>query len=196
MEIIKSTIINLLEKSTRKGMNDLIKYLLDSDYFTAPASTKYHSNVPGGLAFHSMNVRNLMAEKNERFNLDIPEETINIAGLLHDFCKVGFYTTGKRWFKDTTHGTWKSYDTYLCKDDFPIGHGEKSVIMLQKYIELTDVEIMMIRWHMGTSEESCNIRSYFNAVSKYPQIVIMQTSDFEASQLMEEVTPPNTPGKN
>ena len=187
-EIIKSTIINLLKNSHRKNMDKLIEYLISSDYFTAPASTKYHSNIPSSLAMHSLNVRNLIAEKNERFNLGIPEETVNIAGLLHDFCKIDFYTTGKRWLKDS-NGTWKSYDTYLCKDNFPIGHGEKSVIMIQKYIELTDVEIMMIRWHMGTSEEFCNIRSYFNAASKYPQIVIMQTSDFEASQLLEEIKP-------
>lgn len=189
-ELVKSTILNLLRDIHRSGMDNLINYLLSSDYFTAPASTKYHSNIPGGLAFHSLNVRNLLFEKNKQFNLGISEESINITGLLHDFCKVGFYTTGRRWSKDS-HGTWKSYETYLCKDNFPIGHGEKSVIMLQKYIQLTDIEIMMIRWHMGTSEEFCNIRSYFNAANKYPQIVIMQTSDFEASQLLEEITPPN-----
>jgi hypothetical protein len=184
----KELILETLGKIERPGMDKVIEFLKESDYFTAPASTKYHGNYPGALAEHSWNVRELFHEKNKKYNLGVPEESVDIAALLHDFCKIGFYYTETKWAKDGS-GAWKSYEEYAWKDDFPVGHGERSVIQIMKLMQLTDLEIMLIRWHMGLTDEFCNTRAYYNAVGKYPAIVAIHTSDYEASTFLEKTLP-------
>ena len=147
----KENIIDLtmtrLRKVNREGMDALIEFLVENtDYFTAPASTKYHGNYEGGLIRHSNNVVNLLYEKNKRYNLGIPDESIIICGLLHDICKCNFYQKSVKWEKE--NGKWKSFLSYSIKDTMPLGHGAKSVIILQEFIKLTDLEKYMIMWHM------------------------------------------------
>ena len=199
---MKEKIISLLETVQREGMQDLINYLESSDYFTAPASTKYHSCHPGGLAEHSLNVYKLLEHKNKVYKLEIPQESIIIIALLHDLCKVDFYATEKKsvlkgkikvmknrkvdgeWKQvEEEVNDWQEEDTYTVKDQFPAGHGEKSVIILQKYIKLTDFEIMAIRWHMGFSEQVGY--SFNNVLELMPSIIAIYTADLEASYILE-----------
>ena len=182
---VKNTIINLLLSTDRKGITDIIDLLNTSDFYTAPASTKYHGNYEGGLAQHSLNVYNQFSLKCHLYKLKVPRESIILCSILHDILKINTYTKGTKWRKDKKDN-WEEYQTYLYEDKLPIGHGEKSIIILQKYIKLTDQEIMLIRWHMGTFNLSSNeMYTYYDAVELYPEIVALHTADYEATTFLE-----------
>ncbi|MCT8978283.1 HD domain-containing protein [Clostridium sp. CX1] len=182
---VKEKVIELLSNTQRKGMDRVIKYLEESDFFVAPASTKYHGNYEGGLAEHSLNVYDLFSEKNKRFNLGLGEDSVAIAALLHDFCKINFYNKQTCWRKNDSN-RWESYEGYKVQDDFPIGHGEKTIIMLQCFIRLTKEEILMMRWHMGSSEPKEMQMNISNAYNLVPAAAALHTADMEASYLLEE----------
>ncbi len=171
----RSTIIKLLrEHANRKGMDNLIKWLDEKDFFLAPASTKYHLSQEGGLAQHSLNVYNLFNEKCKRYGINISDSSIIICGLFHDVCKVEFY-----YKKQNEPG-------YGVIELAPLGHGEKSVIMLQRFIDLTKREMMLIRWHMNMFDVSDTGRmSLKSAIKMYPEIVLLFTADYEASVMLE-----------
>lgn len=187
----KETIIMELRKIHRADIGNVINFLLNSDFFTAPASTKYHNSYDGGLAEHSLNAWYILGEKNKFYSLGLSDENIAITGLLHDVCKVDFYKKGiknvKKGMKDNGYGkqvaNWVEEEVWECEDSFPLGHGEKSVIRLMKLMPLEDIEIAMIRWHMGGYEPKENYRDLGNAVDKYPQIIAMHSADLEASHL-------------
>lgn len=172
----KARIIKLLIKANKVGIENLIEYLQDTDYFMAPASTKYHGASDGFLAEHSLNVYDLLKEKNERYKLGLSESNITISTLLHDVCKINVYEKKK---KENN-----SFE-YVYNDKLPLGHGEKSVIIVEKYIDLENIEMMLIRWHMGMWEEGTNIRTIGNAMKLYPAIAAMQCADMEASRYLE-----------
>jgi hypothetical protein len=185
-----------LSRTERIGIDKVIIYLEGSDFYTAPASANHHSNVEGGLALHSWTVFQLLCEKNERFNLSMPNDTLIICGLLHDFCKINTY---KRTIKNVKKGTKKDYkgkdvanwveeEVWTSEDQFPVGHGEKSVMLLQEFIKLCQVEIMMIRWHMGGYEPKDNYWTMNRARELFPMITVMSTADLEASHILEKVT--------
>lgn len=185
----KNKIIELLNSTGRKGIENVIKYLEESDFFVAPASTKYHGNYDGGLAEHSTYVYQLFKEKNERFNLGLSDESVIITAILHDFCKINFYNKQTCWRKNDSN-RWESYEGYKVQDDFPIGHGEKSVIMLQCFIRLSKAEIMMIRWHMGNTEPAEMMMNISNAFKLIPAAAALHTADMEASYLLEQHVEP------
>ncbi len=189
----KQEIISILAATGRPGIENLITYLQETDFFTAPASTKYHGAYEGGLAEHSLHVWHILQEKNNYYSLGLKPETIGITALLHDLCKINFYTRdtknvlkGK---KDNGYGKlvndWQEEEVWVCKDQFPVGHGEKSVITALKFIQLTDLEIAMIRWHMGGYEPKDSYRDMGNAVEMYPFVVALQTADMESSHLLD-----------
>jgi len=179
---MKTQILSELNKVKHEGMQELIKWLEESDFFEAPASTKYHGAFDGGLVEHSWNVFKLLKEKNQRYNLGLSEETIIICGLLHDVTKISFYK--KYWRYSKLNNELEFY--YKVEDSFPIGHSEKSIIILQKFIKLTPEEIVMIRWHMGTYELSWqNKMAFYNAVEKFPSVITMHTADLESAFLLE-----------
>jgi hypothetical protein len=182
---VKEKIITLLNSTARPGIDKVIKYMEGSDFFVAPASTKYHGNYDGGLAEHSLNVYELFKEKNERFKLGLGKETIIIAAILHDFCKINFYNK-QTCYKKNDSNRWESYEGYKVQDDFPIGHSEKSIIMLQCFIRLTKTEIIMIRWHMGNTEPSEMMMNIGNAFKLVPAAAALHTSDMEATYLLEQ----------
>ena len=140
----KIEFINLLRSTGREGIETLINWLeTKSDFFTAPSSTIYHGNYDGGLCQHSLNVykaakefiKNSQTTALKEYELDkISDTSIIIAALLHDLCKTNFYVKEYKNFKDEATNTWKKYQTYKCVDNFPLGHGEKSVIMIQNFI--------------------------------------------------------------
>jgi hypothetical protein len=158
---VKEAIIARLEAVKRDGMPELIKWLSGNDFFTAPASTKYHGAFVGGLAAHSLQVATTMEALNQALGLGYSAETINIVGLLHDVCKTNTYGKAMKSqkaknpdgsFKLDHKGkpVWEDVETWDYLDSAsPLGHGEKSVILLLKHIELTGEEILAINWHMG-----------------------------------------------
>lgn len=184
----KEQILDALGKHARNGMDRLIFFLNSTDFFTAPASTKYHGAYVGGLAEHSWNVRNILTHKNKIYNLGLSQESIDIIGICHDLCKVGFYKLGKKSVKvgqkPDGKPIWEDQDVYEVDETYPLGHGEKSVILLQQFIQLNDDEIMAIRWHMGPWEDKDN-KSLSSAFGKYPVAVAMHTADMEATYLIE-----------
>jgi hypothetical protein len=181
---VKEQIIDLLKSTGRQGIESLIAFLEESDFFTTPASTKYHSSYEGGLAFHSMNVYKIFCHKNKIYKLGLENDTLIICGLLHDICKVNFYKKGTRNVKE--EGQWVQKEVWEVEDKDPMGHGEKSVITLMQYIELTPFERMAIRWHMGAWEGKDNSMSLGNAMNMYPVIAALQTADMESSYLIEK----------
>lgn len=196
MEDLKKIILNELLEVQRDGMDNLIDYICNkTDYFTAPASTKYHSNYENGLAEHSHKVTQLFREKNERFKLGLSENTIKICGYFHDLCKCNFYKRGIKNIKDgkKINGYGKEVDNWIEKevweidDQLPLGHGSKSVILLQEFISLSTFEVMAILFHMGLPEDYEMKIAYNNATKKYPAIIALHSADLESSYLLEEI---------
>ena len=177
---MKETIIQLLKSTNREGMDSLIDFLEKSDFFKAPASTRFHGDHEGGLAEHSFKVYEILKEKVKIAGLDIPEETIIISALLHDICKTNFYKIDYRNAKNSL-GVWEKVPYYTIEDTIPYGHGEKSVMMLTEYIKLTNNEKYAIRWHMGFSEPKELYGTLGQAFAKYPFALLLHEADMEAT---------------
>ncbi|MBO7273861.1 MAG: HD domain-containing protein [Clostridia bacterium] len=176
------------EKITREGADKLLDFLLNgSDFFTAPASTRYHGAHEGGLVEHSLNVYDCLADMvdrlHERYGIEYTDESIAIAGLLHDICKVNFYKTSYRNVKDET-GRWQSVPYYTIEDTLPYGHGEKSAYIVSAYMRLTRDEAFAIRYHMGFSgtEDPGNVG---RALEMFPLAYATCCADMEAAFLLE-----------
>ncbi|MFU0784542.1 HD domain-containing protein [Clostridium sp.] len=182
-EEIKAKIIELLSSTERKGIDKVIKYLEDSDFFEAPASTRYHGNYKGGLAEHSLNVYEIFKKKNIEYDFGLSDDTVKITALLHDICKANFYTVSTRNVKK--NGSWIKVPYYAVDDQAPFGHGEKSVILLQQFIKLSKEEILIIRWHMGGYESSQNYNSISKAWNICKAGVALHTADLESSYILE-----------
>lgn len=194
---MKTKIIELLKATERERIDKVIDYLQNkSDYFTAPASTTFHGNYPGGLAEHSLNVYNVamriktvMIEMNPELANRINNESIAIVTLLHDLCKTNVYKIEKKNRK--VNGTWIEMDAYgVDYSKFPLGHGEKSVIMLLSLgFPLTRDEMLAIRWHMAAWElpfQSAEAKSNLNAAREQcPLLAVLQAADGLASSLLE-----------
>ena len=177
---MKEQIIELLKSTNREGMDNLIEFLEKSDFFKAPASTRFHGDHEGGLAEHSFKVYEILKEKVKIAGLDISEETIIISALLHDICKTNFYKIDYRNAKNSL-GVWEKVPYYTVEDTIPYGHGEKSVMMLTEYIKLTNNEKYAIRWHMGFSEPKELYGTLGQAFAKYPFALLLHEADMEAT---------------
>lgn len=173
----------LLLSTKRPGIENLVQWLDNSDFKVAPASTRYHSNYEGGLLKHSLNVYEECMRQQDLIKLfNVPKESIIITSLLHDICKVNYYKMEMRNVKK--NGAWVQEPYYTVEDMFPMGHGEKSIIIAQQYIQLTEVEIAMIRNHMGGFVDT----SYFsssNLFNKYPESIILHIADMKATYILE-----------
>lgn len=175
----------------REGAGALLDYLMSpaSDFFTAPASTRYHNAWEGGLCAHSLNVYDCLVDYmnrpkvKEEFGLLYTEESIAIAALLHDLCKVNVYKVSSRNVKDE-FGRWKTVPYYEFDDQLPYGHGEKSVYIISGYMKLTREEAFAIRYHMGFSEEA-NVRNVGAAFEMFPLAVALSIADTEATFFVE-----------
>lgn len=176
----------------REGADKLLEYLDSpaSDFFTAPASTRYHGSREGGLCEHSINVykclKNYLArpEVQAEYGLQYEEETIAIAALLHDICKVNCYKVSQRNVKGPD-GKWQSVPYYEFDDQLPYGHGEKSVYIASGYMRLTREEAFAIRYHMGFSTEM-DARNVGNAFAAYPLAIALYISDMEATYFVDD----------
>ncbi len=177
---------------TREGSQELLAYLTgpSSDFFTAPASTRYHSAYEGGLLDHSLNVYECLKDYLERnkvkdeFGLSYSDESIAIVSLLHDLCKVNVYRVSTRNVKDPVTGQWKPMPYYEFDDKLPYGHGEKSVYIISGYMKLTREEAFAIRYHMGFSNED-DPRNVGAAFEQFPLALALSIADTEATYFIE-----------
>ena len=176
----------------REGADKLLEYLLSpaSDFFTAPASARFHSSYECGLLDHSLNVYDCLDSYlkspriKETFGFEYSDESIAIVALLHDLCKVNVYKKGFRNVKDEK-GAWQRVDTFEFDDKLPYGHGEKSVYIISGYMKLTREEAFAIRYHMGYSSPTEDPRNVSAAFEMFPLAFALSTADSEATYYLE-----------
>ena len=174
----------------REGADKLLEYLTSpaSDFFTAPASARFHSSYEGGLVDHSINVFECLksyldSDRAKDFGFEYSDESIAIVSLLHDLCKVNVYKKGFRNVKDEK-GMWQRVDTFEFDDKLPYGHGEKSVYIISGYMKLTREEAFAIRYHMGYSSTE-DPRNISTAFEMFPLAFALSTADSEATYYIE-----------
>ena len=179
------------DKIHRDGTDKLLDFLENkSDFFTCPASTRYHGAYEGGLLRHSLNVYRCLVSYMERervkseYGLTATEESIAIVALLHDLCKVNFYRTSFRNAKNEQTGVWEKVPYYEIHDTLPYGHGEKSVYMISGFMRLSREEAMAIRWHMGFSGTE-DKNTVGKALEMFPLAFALSVADMEASYFLE-----------
>ncbi len=174
----------------REGADALLSYLMSDacDFFRAPASTRFHGSYEGGLVEHSLNVYDCLCDYLARkrvkdvYGVEYSAESIAIAALLHDLCKINFYVESTRNVKE--NGVWKSVPYYTIDDRLPYGHGEKSVYIASGYMRLTRDEAFAIRYHMGfTGPEDVN--SVSSAFEMFPLAFALNVADSEAAYFIE-----------
>ena len=189
LEKYKEEFCRLLRSTEREGIENLISWLEnETDFFTAPASTKRHGSYEGGLLIHSLSVYRIL----NNFSKNLPgveKNSLIIAGLLHDLCKVNFYVKTIRNVKIPGERRGEEVEVYGIEDTLPLGHGEKSVYMAMKYIQLTDEEAMAIRWHMGGYDDAA--RSYVGGIAqssafeKYPMAAAVAIADMYDTYIID-----------
>lgn len=179
------------DKIHREGADKLLEFLCSDacDFFTAPASTRYHGAYEGGLLEHSLNVYDCLCDYmarprvRETYGITYSDESIAIAALLHDLCKINFYKTSFRNVKDET-GRWNSVPYYTIEDSLPYGHGEKSVYIASGYMKLTRDEAFAIRYHMGFSGPEDN-GTVGQALEMFPLAFALCVADSESAYYLE-----------
>lgn len=192
----KDEYISLLRQTGREGIDSVVDYLDKAGFFRAPASVNRHLSRDGGLLEHSMNVyrmammlREQMVAMKPETEQRLPVESVTITALLHDVCKANIYRKVTKYRKDANN-RWESYDGYDTDyGRFPLGHGEKSVVMLLRLgLELTNDEVLAIRWHMGAWDlafQSYEAKSNISAASDVPLVAIIQAADALAAHVLE-----------
>lgn len=177
----------------REGIEKLLEHLqTETDFFYAPCSTRYHLCVEGGLVIHSLNVANVFNQLCNIYRPTFSVESRYLCSLFHDICKYHCYDPVKKSRKtgkllQNGKPEWEDYMGYDFVEEFPYGHGEKSVYLLQKFVTLTDEEAMAIRWHMGFSDASFKggQQSISNAMKLYPIIALLHSADIIATSMEE-----------
>ena len=158
---MKEKFIELLKSTNREGMDELLDFIEKTDFYTAPASTRFHGCYEKGLLEHSLKVYEILKEKVKHAPIEIetPEESLIIIALLHDICKANFYKVDYRNAKNEL-GVWEKVPYYTIDDTIPYGHGEKSVMMISEYLKLT-------------------------AEEKYPLAVLVYEADLESTYFFD-----------
>jgi len=179
----QANVTQLLRETGRPGIDSLIEWLeTGTDYFDAPASSRldYHGCHPYGLVEHSINVYTVFLQKVMQYGLEVGDDEVVIASLMHDLCKVNQYRPNR-----LKSGNISGPKPYVIEDDLPIGHGEKSLYLVAQHIDLTDTEAMLIRWHMGPFADGWE--NYENKVGEAcPAIYAFHNADQEASKYMDK----------
>ncbi len=189
-----------LAKVQRPGMDKLLEYIRKSDFYSAPASTKFHLSCPGGLLQHSLNVLDALRgllDRNAAENTweyrtagqtvdTIPDDSVIIMALLHDLCKTYFYSISYRNAKNAA-GNWEKVPYYTVQDRMPLGHGPKSVMLIKEYTTLTSMEMYAIWHHMGRTGDFENDSAVGRSMEMFPAVLALQTADMMASRFMEDM---------
>lgn len=192
----KADFLTIYKDIRRPGADKLLAWLESTDFFTAPAGAKHHGAHAGGLVVHSLNVWNRLREItlrdtiNGKAILDLaPEtnETVAILALLHDVCKVGVYHTETKRRRNPDTGTWEDCQAYTFRDPLPLGHGEKSLYLITKYMALTEEEALAIRWHMGAFDDAVKggSRALDAAMDVSPWVWRLHEADMCAARIDE-----------
>ena len=165
----------------------LDKLQVTTDFFYAPASSKYHSSYPGGLSDHSLFVAEVLVDlTDKKVCVWDREESPYLIGLLHDLTKCGCYST--KWDSSPLGGIdkiWYEPNPYYQRLD-PI-HGADSVAKANGFFDLTEEEEACIRWHMGAYEKE-NWNGYDEAIRQFRNILWTHTADMYASKILETQT--------
>lgn len=181
----KERFISLCNGIDRDGIHELMEWLEKSDFYSAPASARFHGNYAGGLLEHSLNVYGEMKRLLEIYgdSVSVSESTIRIVSLFHDLCKVNSYTTEKRNRKNIA-GQWESYDAYSIKEKLCYGgHGSKSVFILQSFIKLTPEEAIAINCHMASWDGNKDVK---NAFEQFPLAWLVHVADEASTFIIEK----------
>ena len=173
---------------SRPGADRLLEWLSSTDFFKAPASTRFHGACEEGLVMHSLNVYHALMDR--FFEEGDNPESMAICGLLHDLCKANYYKAGSRNVKNEATGQWEKVPIFMVEDQFPYGHGEKSVYLIERFIRLKPAEAVAIRWHMGGFDDAARggCRAISEAYDAYPLAVKLHLADLTATYLMEKGT--------
>jgi len=192
----------------REGIGKLLEFIRKSDFYDAPASTRFHGSHQGGLLEHSLNVYECLVNKEDNstwaeYYKTVDGDSFVIVALLHDICKTYFYSmeiknqktydadkvqAAEKWqVKHDNNGNfiWETVPAYVVEDKIPYGHGEKSVMMIEEYIKLKPAERYAIRWHMGPYSGQQDWNTLGAAMEKYPLILALFEADMEATRLVE-----------
>ena len=194
---MKEEFLNLLRSTAREGIEDLIEALEEMGFFTAPASANHHLNVEGGLLEHSLNtckaalaIYEGLKPLDPSMEKEVRRDSIILSSLLHDVCKSDIYKRSVKKRKNNV-GQWEDVEGYsVSYKNFPMGHGEKSVILLLcNGLSLYDDEMLAIRWHMGAWGINMNSfedqRCYDTSRKLYPLVSIIQAADGLAASILE-----------
>lgn len=194
---IKEEFLSLLRSTERDGIEETIEYLESAGFFKAPASAAHHLAEEGGLVEHSLNTCKAALEiwegmKHIASDLEysVKRDSVIIASLLHDVCKSDSYEISVRKRKNEL-GQYESYMGYRAVDTkLPIGHGEKSLIMLlyNTPLELSNEEMLAIRWHMGPwglNFNSGEEMRLYDASNDNPLVPIIYAADLLAARILE-----------
>ena len=173
---------------TRPGADALLRWLESTDFFTAPASTRFHGSHIGGLCEHSVLVYERLKQLIEFYPSENKpsDETIAIVALLHDMCKVNFYETEFRNRKNE-RGEWEKYPVYIVDDNLCMGHGESSLYIVSSFMALSREEAAAINWHMGFGDVRFKDKDYTvgKAFARYPLALLLHTADSMATAFDE-----------
>ena len=181
----------------RDGAEALLDYLTNKcDFFTAPASARYHGAYAGGLCEHSLNVYYCLADYLARervtdlYGLEYSQESIALVSLLHDVCKAGVYHIERKRRRNPETGVWEDYLGYTFRDPLPMGHGEKSLYQIARFIRLEDHEALAIRWHMGAYDTAArtDLRDLSAAMDATPWVWRLHEADMCATHIDERGT--------
>jgi hypothetical protein len=190
----KDTFIKIINKNVKRdGIENLVNWLKKTDFFEAPASTRYHMSTKGGLCAHSLNVyERLKKEIFSEYEYESPysDETIALVSLFHDICKADVYKTEMRNVKNQETGKWEQVPYYTFEEYLPLGHGEKSVYIINGFLRLTREEAVAITWHMGGFD--CRVKggdfSINKAFEMFPLAALLHTADLKATVIDEKDT--------
>lgn len=175
-----------LKATNLPDIDRLCAWLSTTDFYTAPASTRYHLSCEGGLAQHSIFVFDTLLEYNYRGFIDYPHEEIALAALLHDVCKIQMYEKEFRWRKNDAN-EWEQYETYKINERFSYGHGEKSVYLVEQWVRLPYHVATAIRAHMGFADSSFKggDRTIGNIFAENPLALYLSFADQHATFIKE-----------
>ena len=189
LEKYKQQFVELMQATNRAGIDRLLDWLEnESDFYTAPASTKTHGAYEGGLLIHSLSVYRILSNFTKNIK-DADPASVTICALLHDLCKVNFYIKTVRNVKIPGERRWEEVEGYGIDDTLPLGHGEKSMYTAMRFIQLTEDEAMAIRWHMGGYDDAA--RAYVGgmaqaaAFTKYPLAAALAIADMYDTYIID-----------
>ena len=181
--------MELMRKTERAGVEDMLKWLDTTDFYSAPASTRYHGSYPGGLVQHTLNVAYELKQLVDFYDVKIPKDSILICALGHDFCKINTYkeTIVNVPPQRTKSGKWEQQQGYKKDEYLKLGHGAKSLSTLQDFITLKDYEKEAIYWHMGAFDlgQYNNINDLSKTFEENPLAFLLHIADMCVTYIIE-----------